>query len=418
MHHLLRSVFVLSLLTVGNVLLACTAFTVTHGGRTFIGNNEDAWSINAQVRFAPGKDGGYGAIYFGHFNGHPLRTMSDQIGMNEAGLVFDGLRIQLAHAKQAPGLLSAPIDTLMRMVLQRCGDVQEAAAVLRRYDMGLIPHAMFFLADKHGGWLIVENDTLITGQGPWNAVGNWRMGSCSDPATIPIPRLQDGRQLLAAGTGTTVEEARDVLARMAVCRKKLGEGTLFSTLFDPQEGQAHLYFYHDFSERVTFDLQEELAKGAHTMDMASLFGPRPEFERLRDHVTPFHQRWLFWGLFGLMVLAGIGGSWSLVVLLRALFKRSEHRSATILQALLAGVCCLLVIALLGVLLMQEGPYYFGLADVSPLMAWLPLTLTVLVIILLTLRRLQQAPRVLPAVLGAVIFLPLVLLLEYWGLWWP
>ena len=66
---------------------ACTAFKVTHDGRTLVGNNEDAWSINAQVRFEQGKDGGYGAIYFGHYNGLPYRPMVDQLGMNEAGLV-------------------------------------------------------------------------------------------------------------------------------------------------------------------------------------------------------------------------------------------------------------------------------------------------------------------------------------------
>jgi len=87
----MRLLLILVILLSHVPLNACTAFTVSHNGRTFIGYNEDAWSINANVRFEQGRDGGCGAIYFAHFNGHPMRAMSDQLGMNEAGLVFDGL---------------------------------------------------------------------------------------------------------------------------------------------------------------------------------------------------------------------------------------------------------------------------------------------------------------------------------------
>lgn len=77
-----------SLLLLPLPVLACTAFTTTHNGRTFIGCNEDPWSINANVRFERGRDGGYGTLYFANYNGHPTRTMADQLGMNEAALVF------------------------------------------------------------------------------------------------------------------------------------------------------------------------------------------------------------------------------------------------------------------------------------------------------------------------------------------
>ncbi len=418
MFHLLRYLFLVLLCTAAHILSGCTAFTVTQGGRTLIGNNEDAWSINPQVRYEQGRDGHYGAIYFGHYNGSPLRTMTDQLGMNEAGLVFDGLSIPLVHAPAKAGLRSAPLDALLKQVMHTCADVGEAAALLRTYDMSMIPHAMLFLADKHGGWLIVENDTIMQGHDPWYAVGNWRMSTCTDPSTIPIPRLQQGRQLLSAGSGTSLEEARDVLARMAVCRKKMGEGTLFSTLFDPAEGQVHLYFYHDFSEGITFNLKDELAKGDRTVEMASLFGPRPEFERLANYITPFHQRWLFWGMLGWMVLAGIMGTWSAVTFVRLLFKRTERRGLAMVQALMAGVCCALVIGLLGVLLMQEGVYYFGLGEVDPLLAWLPITLVALKIAVVAIHRIQPTHRWTPTIVGAVIAVPLMIMLGYWGLWWP
>ncbi|MCB0768276.1 MAG: hypothetical protein KDB95_13790, partial [Flavobacteriales bacterium] len=64
-----RSVVLCASLLIPAMMSACTAFVVNRGGHTFIGNNEDAWSINAQVRFEQGREGGYGGVYFGHYNG-------------------------------------------------------------------------------------------------------------------------------------------------------------------------------------------------------------------------------------------------------------------------------------------------------------------------------------------------------------
>lgn len=254
---------------------ACTAFKITHNGRTLIGNNEDAWSINSQVRFVPGHNGDYGAIYFDHFNGHPFRQMGPQLGMNEAGLVFDGLTIQPQHATPVPGRKQVHFDDLMPLLMRTCATVHEAAALMRNYDFSWLTRSMLFFADRNGDYLIVENDTMILGSEPTYAVGNWRMGTCSDPASIPIPRLQKGRALLAEGADASIEHGTAVLHSMIACRSKLGEGTVFSALFDPQQGEVHLFFYHDFSERVSFNLKDEFAKGDRTLEMASLFGTRP-----------------------------------------------------------------------------------------------------------------------------------------------
>ena len=97
---------------------ACTAFKTTHGGRTLVGLNEDAWSINANVRFEQGRDGAYGGIYFAHYNGHPLREMSDQMGMNEAGLVFDGLVVGPGAVKRRTGMPVVVRDLMGREVLR------------------------------------------------------------------------------------------------------------------------------------------------------------------------------------------------------------------------------------------------------------------------------------------------------------
>lgn len=413
----MRAILLASLLWVGTTLdtTACTVYTTTHNGRTLIGNNEDAWSINAQVRFVQGRNGEYGAIYFDHFNGHPLRSMGPQLGINEAGLVFDGLTIQPQHATPVRGRKQVRFDELMPLLMRTCSTVHEAAAVLRVQDFSWLTRSMLFFADRNGDYLIVENDTMILGNDPDHAVGNWRMGKCTDPDAIPIPRLQAGRALLAAGTDASVEHGTAVLQSMVACRPKLGEGTLFSTLFDPQQGEVHLFFYHDFNERVTFHLKTELAKGDRRVEMASLFGARPEYDALVAYITPFHQGWLFRVLIGWAAMMGLVLLLSAVGLLRALvlrFRRHEGDLATPLLHAFAGV---LALSLLGILLTQEGVYYFGLGDLHPLLTGAPL---VLVLLLALLVRYTQGKRVLFRAVPVLLFAPLIACLAYWGMLWP
>ncbi len=400
---------------------ACTAFTTTHNGRTFIGCNEDSWSINANVRFEQGfvtpgltRSRTYGTIYFANYNGHPTRTMSDQLGMNEAGLVFDILIVDHGPVKRRAGMPAVETADAIRHIMSTCATVLEVETYLRTVNTGPAVGQLFF-CDANGGYLVLEPDTLFTGNDPWFALGNWRMSTCSDPSTIPIARLHAGRQLLMNGNGTSWEGAENVLSTMTACRSKLGEGTLYSVLFDPAELKAHLYFYHDFSERVTFDLKEELAKGDHSVVMASLFGPRPEYDRLKNYLTPFHQRWLFWALLGVAVLALIMGTTNLVQLIaRGLTRLRGRNSGSLTIPVLSGLANTTLIALIGVLLMQEGVFYFGLGYTHPALVWLPWLLIVLAGTLVVLRYRESIAR--RSLLGnELLCLPVIGLLGYWGM---
>lgn len=401
---------------------ACTAFKVTQHGRTLIGCNEDAWSINAQVRFEQGHQGQYGAIYFGHFNGSPLRAMTDQMGMNEAGLVFDGFVLPPQAPRRVHGGKRILFAGLMPTVLRSCADVHEAADLLRTIDLGWLATAMIFLADRNGETLIVESDTMLFGNDTSIAVGNWRMSTCTDPGTIPIPRLQAGRAVLAAGTDTTVAFGTAVLERMKACRSKLGAGTLFSTLFDPVRGQAHLFFYHDFRERVSFDLKTEIAEGDRVVPMASLFGGRPEYDALLAYKTPFHQRWLWWTVALLCVLSLIGMLWAAGLFVIWVIACIRSRTfVTGLPWLVVGVGSALASFLCGTLLLMEGVYYFGLGDavdrIHPVLVASPLALLLCVLLALVGTFVRSRHRR-PLRAWVLINATLIVVLTYWGLLWP
>ena len=395
---------------------ACTAFVISRDGHTLIGNNEDAWSINAQVRFEQGRDGGYGSVLFGHFNGHPFREMVDQIGMNEAGLVFDGLGIAGRPYQRKMELPLVGVPEAMSHVMHSCATVHEAAAYLRTVDLGM-SRSMLFLADRNGDYLIVEPDTLFVGHDPWYAVGNWPMSTCGDPASIPIPRLQSGRAILA-GAGEADRIAHDALEGMIACRKHMGEGTLFSTLFDPAAGLAHLWFYHDFAEGITFNLKDELARGDRTVDMASLFSPRPEYERLTSYLTPFHRLWLFWALACIAVIAVVLGlAAGVLMLVRVMRNLRGTTRAPWWPPFVAGLSMLLVFALITLFLTIESVFYFGLSDVHFALGLLPIIMLSLCMIITRRAFRTRTDRWLLLPSG-VLLLPVILLCGYWGLLWP
>ncbi|MCB0793747.1 MAG: hypothetical protein KDB88_03340, partial [Flavobacteriales bacterium] len=397
------------------LLVACTAFVVHQDGRTFVGNNEDSWCIEAKLRFVPGGDDLLGAVYFSTWRGHPYLPWGDQIGMNEVGLVFDGLVIQPKAVAPASGKDRTDFGALSKQLMERCHDVPEAVAFLHDQDLTFLYKSMLFLADAAGNYAVVQNDTIITGQGPHFALGNWRLNGATDHASIPIPRLQQGRELLKAGVAPTLDGAWSVLESMGSCREFLDNGTFFSTLFEPDRGRVHLAFYHDYDRRISFDLEEELAKGEHTLDLPSLFPPNEAFQRLENYLTPFHQRWLFWGLMGWAGLAVIWGfALGVVVILNGVQRLRNKALRPSWPLIVSGIGMVALVALVGVLLSLEQVFYFGLGDVHPALVALPYLLLATALIAGWHIYDQRVTRW-SAVPTLLLLLPMLVCCAYWGL---
>jgi hypothetical protein len=66
---------------------------------------------------------------------------------------------------------------------------------------------------------------------------------------------------------------------MHVCRKRNGDGTLLTAIWDLKNGTTNLFFYHDYNNSVQFNLKTELLKGDHIIEIPSLFPVNTEFER-------------------------------------------------------------------------------------------------------------------------------------------
>lgn len=404
---------------------ACTMAKVTRNGYTLVGNNEDAFSINACLKFERGGPGEFGAVYVCHFNGSPLRSMGPQGGMNEAGLMFDGLVVQPKVVAPRPGRSYMEFAKLMPLVMRRCANVHEAEALLGTFDLSPMTGGMIVLVDRTGEYLIVQNDTMFTGNDATYVVGNFRPAACKDFDAVPIPRYQKGRALLAHQADTSLAFCTALMDSMCARRVMLGNGTLYTDILDPQRGSVHLFFYHDMSEMRTFDLHDELAKGDHTLAMAPLFGHRPDYDRLLAYVTPFHQRWLWWTLAVVIVFALLSGAWAVGMFVAWAIASVRYRKLVVrfpwFTVGLASAVCAFVC---GALLLEEGAFYFGLGDVtdriSPQLKYLPLVLCVLVIPLIAWsRRYWQGQRPFVARWWLTTFTAvqclLVMMLFYWGL---
>lgn len=428
-----RSIFILLLALCHPSVSACTFFKITKDGKTLVGNNEDAWSINARVRFENGAAGEFGAVYFAHYNGSPIREMMDQGGMNTEGLVFDALVVETSETTLKPGTRWIECSALCAQIMRTCATVYDAETIMRQYSIAVLSHAMLVFVDRNGDYLVVENDTLFTGNDTNYALGNFRMSRCVDIDAVPIERYQNGRALIANNAEASLEFGTAVLDKMAARRGTHDDragltGTLYSNLYDPQNGIVHLYFYHDYNTLRSFNVKEELAKGDHELDMATLFPRNADYEKLVGYKTPMHSRVLFYFLlvmFGIAMLSALVSGFSI---LRNVVERMRGRAATgmvgWLLLLLSSIGMGLIIPFL---IHSEGIYYFGLGyatdAIHPLLKYLPATLFAIALILIA-----QSLRGFHAMFGTrfgkwlacahiTCLLLFTSLLYYWGLVW-
>lgn len=426
----MRSALLLLSLAACSATFSCTLFKVTGDGRTIVGNNEDAWSIDAQIRFENGNEGEFGAVYFGHFNGHPFSSMADQGGMNTAGLMYDGLMVEPKHVPPAIGRPSTDYEHLMHLVMRTCADVEQAKRLIATYNLSWLYHSMIVLVDSSGAFLVVESDSLYIVNDPSYAVGNFRPSACADLDAVPIARYQKGRALITSGGDGSLAYCTTVIDSMRACRDFLGNGTLYTDILELDKGIIHLYFYHDFTHQRTFNLKAELAKGDHAFEMASLFPPNAEYGKLLAYKTPFHNHGIFYTLMALAGLMVLTGLWSAFLFLRAAFRRTRGSfgAKNLWRPFAMALSSAIAVFLIAVLLINESVYYFGLGDamdaIHPALKFLPLVFLTLIGTLLIfplkgangLRALRSGDRIVSAY--AVLGVALVAAFGYWGLLVP
>jgi penicillin V acylase-like amidase (Ntn superfamily) len=156
------------LLVAPPLLLPCTIFTLSRGGKVLVGNNEDWSDKQTRMWFIPGTRDTFGVVYFGFKNLFP------QGGMNERGLFFDANALPHKDVVQGKGLPRYNGD-LMDHVMRTCSTVQEAIKEISSYDFSQVfAVAQFHLADRTGDAAVLEGDAIIRKSGDFIISTNFR----------------------------------------------------------------------------------------------------------------------------------------------------------------------------------------------------------------------------------------------------
>lgn len=316
-------------------LKACSGYKITKGSKTVFGSNEDAWRLTPHLWFENASPQyKFGAAFTGsRFDGD--NGYAPQTGMNEKGLAFE--RLASYHPKmEGPTADNKKIITnptqYLKDILHNCKTVAEVATFIRRYDHSYFIEDLFVYADQSGKYLIVEPYTLTFGHDSAYVFSNFCPSITPNTKARTLARYRNGYDYLQNGYDTMLSFYTALSDTMHVCRGKIGDGTLLTSIWELNEGRFHLCFYHRYDTVVSFNLQEELAKGDRLVFIADLFPKNAEFEKLDEFKTPKNSPWL--GVF-IVFLAPFFLLGSFVYLRQLMKRKADTKYRPLLVLLIA-----------------------------------------------------------------------------------
>ena len=330
--HLLRILLVAILnVVVSEGGFACSGYKLTIGDKTILGANEDAWRVTPHIWFEKAKDKDqYGAAFTG--SRHDGKNgYAPQSGMNEMGLAFE--RLSSFHPIQESVANRKKISNPTRYlkdILHSCKSIEEVKAYISQHDHSYFIEDVFLYVDRTGKYLIVEPYTLKTGNDPSYVISNFCPSLTSLENANKLDRYRNGAAYIKNGFETSLSFCKALSDTMHVCRNKIGDGTLLSSIWDLKNGIVNLYFYHDYSTTVQFNLGDELKKGDHIFAIDKLFPPNPEFQQLRNFKTPKNS--LLLGVF--IVSSAVFFLFSSIFFLIYYFRKKENTKYASVQLLL------------------------------------------------------------------------------------
>lgn len=242
-------------------LFSCTMFTLTKNGKTLVGNNEDWRNPNTKMWFVLPDTGKYGIVYFG------FDDLSPQGGMNDQGLVFDYMATQPLEVKNSLHKETFKGD-LMHKVMRECATVEEALNLIDHYNLQYFRSFQVMIVDKSGDSAIIEGDVIQRKKGNFQVCTNFYLSQLKEGEDIPCDRYKIATNLLGKNE-LTIDTFRNILA--AVHQEGVQGGTLYSNIYDVNRGLIYLYHFHNYENVVVINLEDELKKGEHTVDLPSLF---------------------------------------------------------------------------------------------------------------------------------------------------
>jgi len=363
-------------------------YKVTVGGKTMVGNNEDSWGQDSRIWFEPGVDGKFGVVNVGYARKQP----NPDGAMNEYGLVFDGFT--MAHKPNMPERHTNKSDFSydhIKVIMQRCKTVDEVHTYLEKMNLHVLNGSILFnggmllFVDKSGKYLVVEATKMSLGDDDNFLLANFSYADTKDLSTIKMERYRKGVNFINnKPLDTSVNFCKALSDTMSVSRAKACDGTLYTSVYNLDKGLIHLYFFHDYTQSITLNLKEELAKGEHTYSFTELFPNNKNYQRFIDYKTPTNSK----AIIVFLIASGLLFAFSTLCFLRS-FLMSKMGNYKYLKLLLSLLSASFTVYLY-VLLRNDSIYYFpapytsGQPALIATTAYLPLVLLLVIIPLVVL----------------------------------
>ena len=240
---------------------SCTIFYFSSNSIILAGNNEDWKDPNSKMWFYPSEGNKYGWIKFGWGSGFP------QGGMNDQGLFWDGTAgpyLEMPYSESNKEKYSGP---LMEKVIVECADISEAIEVFSNYYCEDQYKAQYLVGDSKHNSMIVEGDSIIEMEDNYLILTNF-YHSNPELGGYPCWRYNTANEMLAGNDNCTTYLIGSVLS---ATHQEGKYPTQYSQIYDLQNCQIYLFYYHNYEEFILIDLRKELDHGYRSFDIPGLF---------------------------------------------------------------------------------------------------------------------------------------------------
>ncbi len=273
-------------------LLACSGIVLVKDGKILLGgNNDTSYSDQLKLRVAPSHDDLFGRVCVS-MDVVPGWTPVGFDCMNDRGLAIVHANVPAAPTPYDPDKPQFRHNFLEKIVSE-CANVKQAVAMIQAYSLPAEHHAFIhiMMVDASGDSAVVEwvdgGIKVIRRDGNAQFMTNHLL---SKPETAGGPKSRYARGALMVPTLETTPPGIVALLKevsQGAIWKGREVGTLHSNIWDVKERKLYLYYKRDFDHPRVFSLDDELAKGEHTMELKDLFpNPSPFETQWRDENGP------------------------------------------------------------------------------------------------------------------------------------
>ena len=176
-------------------------------------------------------------------------------GMNDRGLVVGMAAVPAGNVQPDPNKETVDSLMVMRLILDRAATVDQAVAVLQRYniDWGGGPPLHYLIADRTGRAALVEfyegSIHVIPNDKAWHLATNFLLASAAGSVSGQCDRYDKASQTLTATAGTL--DARDAMSLLADVSQP---NTQWSVVYEMSTGGVNITMGREYNRLNTFHL--------------------------------------------------------------------------------------------------------------------------------------------------------------------